>query len=604
MTKVYVPDTSVVVDGRVTRLVEGGELRDCEIIVPNLVVAELEHQANSGKDSGYSGLAELRRLRNLADEGRVKLSFVGDRPTSDQLAGAEFGAIDAAIRDVAREHGAVLITSDVVMAETGRVEGLEVMYLKPLPVERKPKLLEYFDPNTMSVHLKDRVRPMAKVGRPGKFELKVLDERPLTEGQLREMAREIVEIARQDPDGFIELEREGITIVQFREYRIAIARPPFSDGFEITAVRPIAEVKLEDYRLSDKLKERLGKRAEGVLIAGPPGAGKSTFAQALAELYRSQDKIVKTMESPRDLQVSDEITQYSPLEGDMERTADVLLLVRPDYTIYDEMRKTKDFQIFADMRLAGIGMVGVVHATRAIDAIQRLIGRVELGMIPMIADTVIFIKDGEIKDVYALRSVVKVPHGMMEADLARPIIQVCDFETDEPVYEIYSFGEEIVVMPVRKRAPTKAERKMAEDIRREIKRRARADVEVEMLSESDAIVRADPEFIPRIIGRGGTTIDAIQRRLGVRIDVRERERGSAEAPEALEVELQEAKDHLVLMLGAEHRGKNVEIHAGDAFLFRATVGVRGDIRIEKGSELGKQLRNLAKQGVPIRAVCA
>ena len=602
MSKVYVVDTSVLIDGRISRMVEGGELRDCEIIVPRAVLAELEHQANSGRDSGFSGLAELRRLRELADRGQVELGFAGQRPTPDQLAGAAAGAIDAAIRDIARERGAVLMTSDAVMAEVGRVEGLEVMLLKPLPVERKPKLLEYFDENTMSVHLKDRVRPMAKVGRPGKFVLKVLDERPLTEEELREMAREIIELARQDPDGFIELEREGATIVQFREYRIAIARPPFSDGFEITAVRPVAEVKLEDYRLSEKLKERLSKQAEGVLIAGPPGAGKSTFAQALAELYRKQGKIVKTMESPRDLQVSDEITQYSPLEGDMERTADVLLLVRPDYTIYDEMRKTKDFQIFTDMRLAGIGMVGVVHATRAIDAIQRLIGRVELGMIPMIADTVIFIKDGEIKEVYSLKSVVKVPHGMMEADLARPIIQVCDFETDEPVYEIYSFGEEIVVMPVKKREPTKAERKLAEEIRREIRRRARADVDVEVLSEGEAIVRADAEAIPKIIGRGGRTIDAVQRRLGVKIDVRERE----ERPprEELDVEVKEEGDHVVLVLGREHRGENVEIYAGDAFLFKATVGTRGDIRVERGSEFGRQLRSLVEQGVPIRAVRA
>jgi ATPase len=602
MSKVYVVDTSVLIDGRISRMVEGGELRDCEIIVPRAVLAELEHQANSGRDSGFSGLAELRRLRELADRGQVELGFAGQRPTPDQLAGAAAGAIDAAIRDIARERGAVLVTSDAVMAEVGRVEGLEVMLLKPLPVERKPKLLEYFDENTMSVHLKDRVRPMAKVGRPGKFVLKVLDERPLTEEELREMAREIIELARQDPDGFIELEREGATIVQFREYRIAIARPPFSDGFEITAVRPVAEVKLEDYRLSEKLKERLSKQAEGVLIAGPPGAGKSTFAQALAELYRKQGKIVKTMESPRDLQVSDEITQYSPLEGDMERTADVLLLVRPDYTIYDEMRKTKDFQIFTDMRLAGIGMVGVVHATRAIDAIQRLIGRVELGMIPMIADTVIFIKDGEIKEVYSLKSVVKVPHGMMEADLARPIIQVCDFETDEPVYEIYSFGEEIVVMPVKKREPTKAERKLAEEIRREIRRRARADVDVEVLSEGEAIVRADAEAIPKIIGRGGRTIDAVQRRLGVKIDVRERE----ERPprEELDVEVKEEGDHVVLVLGREHRGENVEIYAGDAFLFKATVGTRGDIRVERGSEFGRQLRSLVEQGVPIRAVRA
>lgn len=445
----YVPDASIITNGFLTRLIEG-ELAGSEIIVANAVVSQFEYQAKLGKDLGLSGLAELRHIQELAGEGKVKLGFAGERPSVEQISGGDFGAIDDRVREITRAQGATLLTSDAVMAEVARIEGLETRYFKPSRVKEKPKLLRYFDQNTMSVHLKARVRPMAKVGRPGRFKVQVLDERPLEEAELREIAREILEFAARDPDGFIEFEREGASVIQFREYRIAITRPPFSDGFEITAVRPVVWVRLEDYRLSEKLKERLRERAEGVLIAGPPGAGKTTFAQALAEFYCSQGRIVKTMESPRDLQVSDEITQYTALEGDMTKTADLLLLVRPDYTIYDELRKTSDFQIFADMRFAGVGMVGVVHSTRAIDAVQRLIGRVELGMIPMVVDTVIFIKDGEIREVYSLKSTVKVPYGMREADLARPLIEVLDFETGEPHYEIYTFGEQVVVSNLRR----------------------------------------------------------------------------------------------------------------------------------------------------------
>ena len=101
------------------------------------------------------------------------------------------------------------------------------------------------------------------------------------------------------------------------------------------------------------------------------------------------------------------------------------------------------------MRLAGVGMVGVVHSTRAIDAIQRLIGRVELGMIPMIVDTVIFIKNGEIKEVYSLRTSIKVPSGMRDEDLTRPVVEILDFETGEPRYEMYTFGEQVVVADLR-----------------------------------------------------------------------------------------------------------------------------------------------------------
>lgn len=76
--------------------------------------------------------------------------------------------------------------------------------------------------------------------------------------------------------------------------------------------------------------------------------------------------------------------------------------VRPDYSVFDEVRKTRDFQIFSDLRLAGVGMVGVVHASDAIDAIQRFISRLDIGIIPHVIDTVIFVKDGEVKKVLDL----------------------------------------------------------------------------------------------------------------------------------------------------------------------------------------------------------
>ena len=170
--------------------------------------------------------------------------------------------------------------------------------------------------------------------------------------------------------------------------------------------------------------------------AGTPGSGKTTLASSLANFYSSKGKIVKTFESPKDMQLNPEVTQYGPLEGSFEKTADILLLVRPDYTIFDEVRKTKDFQVFADMRLSGVGMIGVVHSSKPIDAIQRFMGRVELGLVPHIIDTVIYVKEGAINKIYFLKLIVKVPTGMTESDLARPVVEVREFETDELVYEL------------------------------------------------------------------------------------------------------------------------------------------------------------------------
>jgi len=85
------------------------------------------------------------------------------------------------------------------------------------------------------------------------------------------------------------------------------------------------------------------------------------------------------------------------------------------------VRTTKDFQIYADFRLSGVGMVGVVHSSSAIDAIQRFIGRIELGMLPSIIDTIIFIEDGDISRVLTIKMTVKVPHGFRDKDLAKSL---------------------------------------------------------------------------------------------------------------------------------------------------------------------------------------
>jgi ATPase len=330
--------------------------------------------------------------------------------------------------------------------------GLEVVVIaKKRPVSIVT-LEEFFDDRTMSVHLVENNPPRAKKGEPGDWELVDLSDHLLTFEELDQLANTILERARQDRASFIEIEEFGATVVQLRNYRIAIARPPFSDKMEISAIRPITKLDIDYYNLSPKLMNRLESRAEGILISGSPGSGKSTFAAALAEFYSKKGNVVKTLEQPRDLQVTDDIVQYAPLDRSMEKTADILLLVRPDYVVYDELRKSSDFEVYSDLRSAGVGMVGVVHAGSAIDAIQRLIlgGRVELGQLPSTVDTVLHIEAGRIAKVASLSLKVKLPTGMssQQRDLARPVVEVRDFEHGVLEYEIFTFGGEKVVVPV------------------------------------------------------------------------------------------------------------------------------------------------------------
>ena len=388
--KKVVPDTSVIVDGRITQLIS--ESRDrIQILLPNTIVSELEIQANQSKEIGFEGLEELKSLRILANRGKIALEF---KDSSSKGLKA-----DEEIRKIAEENNAVLITSDRVQHAVAEAKGLEVEFIQPREKRKEPDVFKLLDNKTMSLHLKENTPAYAKKGHVGRFELLKVAEN-ISRSEMDRYAIEIVECAKSDPNGYIESQQKGATVIQLGKYRIVIARPPFSDGIEITIVKPLVKTTLDQYAMSEKLLNRLTSHAEGIFVAGSPGAGKSTFVQALAEYYRMQGKIVKTMEQPRDLQVDDEITQYSPLEGSMEKTADILLLLRPDYTVFDELRKTADFKVFADMRLAGVGLIGVTHSSKAVEAIQRLVGRVELGIIPHVVDTVIYLKAGKIEKVY------------------------------------------------------------------------------------------------------------------------------------------------------------------------------------------------------------
>ncbi len=449
----FLCDTSVIFDGQILNLIEDGELGEVpEILICNIVIAEVEYRTNIQKEIGFFGLNVLKELRKLHDEKIINLLIVGRRPTREEIKLAQGGELDALIREEARQNNAILITADRIQGDVGVFEGLEVFYVKERGIykPKEPlslKLLDYFDDKTMSVHLKNNLPPYAKRGSPGNWLLEKIDDEIISPKLIEDIILEIIEKVREDDHSFLEIEKVGAVVAQLREFRIVITRPPFSNDVEITAVRPLVNLKLSDYSIDAKLQRRLQK-AEGILVCGSPGAGKSTFCAALANNYLKQNKVVKTLESVRDLQVRPEITQYTKLEGNLENSADILLLVRPDFTIFDEVRTTKDFEIYADFRLSGVGMVGVVHSSSAIDAIQRFIGRIELGMLPSIIDTIIFIEGGDISTVLIIKMTVKVPSGLRDRDLARPVVEVKDYKTHKLEFEIYSFGQDIVINPI------------------------------------------------------------------------------------------------------------------------------------------------------------
>lgn len=591
----YVPDTSVIVDGRFTSFLSGK--KGARVILAEAMIAEVENQANEGRSIGYAAIQELKTLREMEKEGKIYIDLYGRRPSEWQIRKARAGEVDEVIRNTASENDAVLVTGDHIQKDIAMVKGLKVHFIEPPEVKFK-NIEDFFDPLTSSVHLKANMKPVIKTGKPGEVEMKQLDDvLPLKD--LESISSNLIKRGKIEGESFVEMDMHGATVIQLKHLRVVITRPPFSDSLEITAVKPIVKLSMKDYSPDEKLLERLKSNAHGILVAGSPGAGKSTFVQAVAEFYADIGGIVKTMEKPRDLQVRKDITQYTELEESMEKTGDILLLVRTDYTIFDEMRVTSDFHVYSDLRLAGVGMVGVVHATRPVDALQRFIGRIELGLIPQVIDTIIFIENGGIGSVLTTKYSVKVPSGMNQEDLARPVIEVSDFSNGKTLYEIYTFGEQIVVVPVSGDSPS-VSRLAEQKIREEISKRVGGkQVEVKMVSNSRAMVRVPEDDISRLIGRRGYNIGELEKFLGVKIDV---EPLTGQLNSRTKADIEVKNKILYINVGAPNR--NVKLYIDEILVLAAKSSSRGIVRIRMASDTGSAIYSAIKGGKTIEYLIA
>jgi ATPase len=372
-----------------------------------------------------------------------------------------------------------------------------------------------------TVFLKADCPPRVKQGSIGELKLIEVESDQnwdtLRMEALQEELGDLVEENRHRSDCFLEIDRNGCKVIQLGDLRIACAWPPFADAREITIVRPVAKLSLDHYELDERLIERLADHHRGVFICGRPGSGKTTLAQAIAEYLDTEiGAMVKTMEAPRDLQLADRITQYAPLEGDLEKTAEIIFLVRPDFVIFDEVRRARDFEIFADVRLAGVGLLGVTHANSALEAIQRLIGKVELGLVSQVLDTIIHVEAGEIQQVLELRMTVKPPTGMQE-ELARPVIEVVEFPSGKITHEMFAFGSEIAVVPVEGRTSTSVSplKLLARDqLVHIIQQWVGVQCQVQFKGETSATIYAPQNMIATLIGKGGENVRQLQEELG------------------------------------------------------------------------------------------
>ena len=60
-----IPDTSVIINGELHKLVNQKTNKNLEIIIPIAVLDELQSQASKNKEIGITGLNELKKIREI-----------------------------------------------------------------------------------------------------------------------------------------------------------------------------------------------------------------------------------------------------------------------------------------------------------------------------------------------------------------------------------------------------------------------------------------------------------------------------------------------------------------------------------------------------------
>jgi ATPase len=147
------------------------------------------------------------------------------------------------------------------------------------------------------------------------------------------------------------------------------------------------------------------------------------------------------------------------------------------------------------------------------------------------------------------------------------------------------------------------------EIQREIGRYTDGDVDVQMISDTKAVVYIDDKDVPAAIGKGGKNISAIVNKIGIGIDIKPRSEFEKQRKDEEEfnlgggVRIHIDKKQLTIV-APDYNGKIVDVFAGREYLFTATVNENGEIHLAKNSSIAQEMirRYTAGEVIKLRPV--
>jgi len=487
-------DTSIVINGRFSKMLENGEIGECEIIIPAAVIDELQAQASKGRDVGFKGLEEVKRIREIAESKGLTVKFVGERPSLEDIKLARSGRIDALIRDVAKSEKGTLYTSDYVQALVAEAEGISVKYVEAYVRREKFKFEDYLTPETILLEFASGSYPMAKIVDGEEVKLIKIKDEPLSEEEMNELIEEIIGECRLSDECSIKILKTGAMILQLRDYRIAIAKPPFSDKLELIIRRLSFKPRFEVKPLSI-LMERIWNKSAGILVIGAPESGVLELAKILMNTYREKGGMVKVVEYGKMLGEVGDLTCYGLLEGDIEKTAEFLIQIKPDCVFLNDMSSSKDFKSFIKLRLAGITVIGIIYADDPLQVLKRFVSKLDLDLLTKTLNFLILAID-KILRIYELNMTIRAPTGRDPTHI-KPLVEIRNLPKGDVEYEIYSDGGKLIVEVEKLKERIKYLRERAEPLIKQIKS-FDPDASIEFVSLDKVVFTINGDLIPKL----------------------------------------------------------------------------------------------------------
>ncbi|MCS7123141.1 MAG: type II/IV secretion system ATPase subunit [Candidatus Aenigmarchaeota archaeon] len=208
----------------------------------------------------------------------------------------------------------------------------------------------------------------------------------------------------------------------FNNFRITVVLPPISKNISIN-IRKFRKVPFSFFELVENktiTKEALAYlwifvdglkiKPANIIIAGPPGSGKTTFLNMLT-LFISREERVISIEDVYEVRILNK--NWLPLLKreaiSMKDIVNIVYRVRPDRLIYGEIRNREDAEVFFNFINGGFnGCFSTSFALKSFDLINRMITEpisLNPGLLKNLDLIIIMRKEGNRKYVFEISEI-------------------------------------------------------------------------------------------------------------------------------------------------------------------------------------------------------